>query len=358
MYFVGVDLTSAFSSAPRAIDVALLDSTLACRFLQVQWPRPSEVSGRNSALLRTMIASRVQGDQIWAIDGPQGLASPGMRLRHCERLLGTPGKTPDTLPPATSSGAPFGDYIRSSVDLFAALLANVPPPRLAGYDGTGLAEATLYEVFPGSEWTVLAGRRLRNKETKAGRLERRSLLAALGLCGLPAVPTADENDAAVAAYLAWRTRFQEEGVTLVGHQPRAMAGELREGYILHATEGGLAFEELAETQADADHAGSPLPVEGDWSSREAIVLKLTDYGLVHGSCLENQWMRPGEDYSCRSLAPDVALSFKLVHAKTFSGGRGWRAEPSVKNLLTALGYATPPTLGEANAVVLRISMIS
>ena len=75
----------------------------------------------------------------------------------CEAELGTPGRTPDVLPAADSS-APFQGYIRSSVDLFARLMNNRKVGfRLGGAGGLRFSEATLFEVFPGAEWTVLAG---------------------------------------------------------------------------------------------------------------------------------------------------------------------------------------------------------
>ena len=134
MLFVGIDLTSAFSQQPRAIDIALLDDHLNCRFVRAIWPQTASVTNRDTVVLRRMLSVPIGNEpkQVWAIDGPQGLASAGQTMRHCERVLGTPGHTPDMLPPLAPGSRPFGDYIRSSVDLFAALLSGQPALQLAG----------------------------------------------------------------------------------------------------------------------------------------------------------------------------------------------------------------------------------
>jgi hypothetical protein len=356
MLFVGVDLTSAFAKSPRANDVAVLDDNLNCRLAQAEWPDAACVVARNPSALRKMIAEAVGSadEQVWAIDGPQGLSSTGQTMRHCERILGTPGRTPEGLPPAQPGGRPFGDYIRSSIDLFAALAASQPALVMAGNIGS----ATLFEVFPGAEWRVLGGKTLPKKTSAAGRTTRRALLSALGIQGVPALPTADENDALVAAYLVWCTRHAASKVVLRGSPPSVSGGEVREGYILHFDSGAAVDRgqlELPEAQARP----VDVPVESedeDWGSSEGLVLKLIDYGVVHGSCPENGWLQSGETYTCRTLAPDPVEQFRLTHSPTFSGGRGWKLDPSAKQLLTKLGYATPSHLGESNAVTLRIQL--
>jgi hypothetical protein len=365
MLFVGVDLTSAFARRPRAIDIAILDDDLNCRFTQAAWPDPALVTGRDSVTLRRMLSTPIgdEASQVWAIDGPQGLAAAGQKMRHCERVLGTPGKTPDVLPVAAPGGRPFGDYIRSSVDFFAALLASQPALQLAGLGGTNVINATLYEIFPGSEWTVLAGRRLPHKTSSAGRATRRTLMSGLGIRGLPTLPTADENDALVGAYLAWCTRHAPGVIDLQGLAPIHSGGELREGYILHATKAleSRAVMPVDTTQAEerdlAPESAHAEATQDDWPSCECLVLKLTDYGLVHGTCPENRWLDVGVDYTCETIAPDAPERFRLTHALTFAGGRGWTAEPKIKALLTKLGYSTPLHLGEHNAVTLRVKLM-
>ncbi|HET7788008.1 MAG TPA: DUF429 domain-containing protein [Myxococcales bacterium] len=238
MRFVGVDLTSAFSKKPRAIDIAILDDTLNVKFAKMRWPAPADVRGRNIPAFQAALRAAVpepHDDVVWAIDGPQGLALDGHPMRTCERQLGTPGRTPHALPDHAST-APFQGYIRSSIDLFATMLAIAFKLDLAGDAGVALKDATLYEVFPGAEWAVLAGARLSSKTSQAGRTERRQLFEHLAVQGLSALPTADENDALVGAYLAWCTRHRLAHATLTGSAPvRAAAVDLREGYILHAT---------------------------------------------------------------------------------------------------------------------------
>ena len=116
MRFVGVDLTSAFSAAPRPVDVAVLDDGLCCSFHRAVWPDAEAVIAREPEALWRMIAGCLSGSgeqQVWAIDGPQGLASSGASVRQCEIHLATPGRTPDSLP-AIDSAVPFHAYIRST----------------------------------------------------------------------------------------------------------------------------------------------------------------------------------------------------------------------------------------------------
>jgi hypothetical protein len=357
MKFVGIDLTSAFARKPRAIDVAILDEDRNCRFVRAQWPSPEKVTGRDPVALGKMLSVPIDSEagQVWAIDGPQGLAAVGQKTRHCERVLGTPGHSPDMLPPAVSGRRPFGDYIRSSVDLFAALLARRPVPQLAGLGSTTLANASLYEIFPGSDWIALAGRRLPKKNTVAGRISRRALLSRLGIQGLPKTPTADENDAAVGAYLAWCTRHAPDAVCLRGLPPVYSEGELREGYILHAAGGSKAIA-MPDDYTSFDATPDPAHTE-DWASSESLTLKLIDYGLVHGSCPENSWMQPGSDYSCEGIGPNSSEGFQLTHSASFSGGRGWRSEPTVKELLRRLGYPVEQALSKQDPVTLRLKLL-
>jgi hypothetical protein len=365
MHFIGIDLTSAYTASPRAIDVAVLDDSLHCELSTVAWPAAAQVVARDATALRAIFAPALRGrDAIWAVDGPQGLARPGASLRDSERSLGTPGRTPDLLP-ATTGGGPFQDYIRSSVDLFAGLLASSPTLRLAGNAGAVLADATLYEAFPGAEWSVLAARRLPKKGSHHGRDARRRLLARLGISGLPALPTADQNDALICAYLAWCTRRLPAHVKLVGAAPFAANGELREGFILHATQG-----QRLELENDEAEPGDALPAAGDsggtegvassaseWSDDDTLRLRLSDYGVVHGKLPENAWLQPGVDYDFETVFPHPVVRFRLEHAPTFTGGLGWRAVPKVKPLLKSLGLIVPAHLSGSDSVTLRLRRI-
>jgi hypothetical protein len=361
MKFVGIDLTSAFSASLRPIDIAVLDDQLSVTFFTVKWPRAEAVIGRDPSFLTQMLLAQVplgpSERMVLAVDGPQGLATVGNKMRACERILGTPGRTPSNLPPAEESGAPFQGYIRSSIDLFAGLVGVASPWPLAGLNGVGNVEAGLWEVFPGAEWVVLAKQRLPLKTTVAGRQARRSLFELLGVAfPTPSLPTADENDALVGAYLAWRVHRTPSAVELVGSAPSVSDGEIREGFILHAgpiSGIGLPLLELPATQGTSV-ADRDLEAANDWNDDHGSLLKLTDYGLVQGTVPENAWLVPGQNYTLETLPPHAPLRFQLVHSPTFSGGRGWRADPTVRNVLVQLGLPTPTHLDRQNAVTLRV----
>jgi hypothetical protein len=364
MKFVGIDLTSAFSESPRAIDVAVLDDRLNARFFAVAWPDADSVICRDASFLLQALLVHIPvkpGERmVIAIDGPQGLATCGNTMRACERTLGTPGRTPSTLPPAEESGVPFQGYIRSSIDLFAGLLRTDPPRTLAGLNGVGNLEADLWEVFPGAEWVVLAKRQLPLKTTASGRAARRALFEALQVAfPTPAIPSADQNDALVGAYLASCVHNRSSAVELVGVVPHTADGEVREGFILHA---GSALG------VDLPVTGSPVArgktvaygesdAASDWNGDNALRLMLTDYGVVHGTEPENAWLVPGQNYTVETVPPHAPLRMQLVHAATFSGGRGWRAVPTTRNVLAQLGHPVPQHLTRQSAVTLRVVVV-
>lgn len=160
---------------------------------------------------------------VVAIDGPQGLAKNGAKLRECERLLGAPGKTPDHLP--VPDGTPFAGFIRGSVELFRELVKRLPLVQ-----DPGDISSRLIEVYPGAAWPVLAGERLRKKTTKEGRRLRKQTLQARGVRFPSGLPTHDELDAALAGYIAWR--FTRGEAVCEGSRPFYDGGFLREGYIV------------------------------------------------------------------------------------------------------------------------------
>jgi hypothetical protein len=166
-------------------------------------------------------------------DGPQGLANSGNSLRVCERLSNCVGKTPDVRPVKTADLANFAGLICSSLDFFAALakagMAISPPGFIGGVS----------EVYPGHIWQVLANSPplpfLPNKKTIGGQLVRKRILEALGVTGLPELPTHDENDACVAALLAAAADGAVPGLTAKGIGVRLTIepnGTLREGQMV------------------------------------------------------------------------------------------------------------------------------
>ena len=209
-------------------------------------------------------------------------------MRASERILGTPGRTPSTLPPAEETGAPFQGYIRSSIDLFAGLVSAELSWPLAGLNGVGKVEAGLWEVFLGAEWAVLAKRRLPLKTTIAGRQARRKLFDALQVTfPSQALPTADQNDALIGAYLAWCVHNRVSSVELVGVAPHAANGEIREGFILHAgrTLGINLPATDSAVEPDASASERTPEIANDWNDDQALLLMVTDYGLVHAQNL-------------------------------------------------------------------------
>ena len=223
--YIGADLTDRYSTACRSIDVCGLwsdeSNKLAADFWVWQW------DAGPGALDVSVVSSEIKAARAVTLDGPQGLATIGQNLRACERQSAAVGKTGDTLPPLTR---PFGGFIRSSLDFSAALRQTgieISPTRFLG----GVSE-----VYPGHIWTILSGRRaLPNKLTEQGRIGRRNILEALGVVGLPPIPTHDQNDACVAALLAAAADYKVPGlnVNAIG-VPLSIDsdGTLREGFMV------------------------------------------------------------------------------------------------------------------------------
>jgi hypothetical protein len=166
---------------------------------------------------------------------------------------------------------PFAGFICSSLDIFAALRragTNISPLRFLG----GVSE-----VYPGHIWTILAGRRvLPKKSTGEGRLARKHILEALGVSGLPELPTHDQNDACIAAVLAAAADGAVPGITPTGIGSLLFAGAdgtLREGLMVipevTARTGELISEALGKTPlidiaaSDADAVASLDPSTAD-----------------------------------------------------------------------------------------------
>ncbi len=220
---IGLDLTDPYTANPRDVDVAIVDAAGQCDFRLLPCPTASTSV---TAWLSSVTGSPSSGDLL-VIDGPLGLAASGAPMRECERLLGTPGKTPDTLPVPGSK--PFAGYVRGSVELAQALVAAGWKP--AGPDGVAATAATMLESFPGGTWTLLAGARMPHKATAAGIAARRRLLSQMGLTFARTPRTHDELDAALCAWLGWTLR-RDPRVTTVGQPCSQASGCLREGVIL------------------------------------------------------------------------------------------------------------------------------
>lgn len=224
--FLGIDLSYTRPSAR-----AVLNQGLHCTF--DDWPY-------NEAGLGILPTGVDPLHCVVAIDGPQGLAGqPGQSMRACERQLGTPGKSPYAGP---VEGRLFAEYVRSSVRLFYSLHKS-GRFHLRGLSGPlGQSHANLIEVYPGAAWPELAEkhlghRKLDKKQRRAGRRQRYDLLMEEGLrfhrsYDQERLPTHDDLDAAIAAYIA--CLFSKGKARAIGESPSEDAGSsvLREGFIV------------------------------------------------------------------------------------------------------------------------------
>lgn len=227
---MGWDLSDPFSRRPRPVDVAVVDSRERVHFEERYWPRVE----RGGVLEAEALAAGfpLGSEDVVVVDGPQALARSGAQVREAERMLRAPGRTPDVLP---EPGRPFCGFVRGSVLLFAAL-RGLGGLKLLDVDTPDLGEARLFEAFPGATWRRLAVEKLAKKDSPTGRTRRRELLEDAGL-RFPAgeLPTHDQLDAALCAWLGWLTRTRPERVHAVG-TPLWVDSEdrLREGRILDA----------------------------------------------------------------------------------------------------------------------------
>jgi hypothetical protein len=222
--YLGIDLSDRYAKNRRPNDVCGLTSVgcdkLSARFWLWEWPEPERW------LDVSEIAKEIRAAKSTMIDGPQALASTGNILRVCERACGAAGKTPDILPPL---GKPFAGFVRSSVELFSAFAAvefSVSPSQFMG----GISE-----VYPGDIWHRLVGRTIPKKSTHEGRRARKLILQALGVIGLPDLPSHDQNDACISALMAAAADGKVGGMCVRGiGSPlvRDPDGTLREGPIV------------------------------------------------------------------------------------------------------------------------------
>ncbi|HEX6202321.1 MAG TPA: hypothetical protein VF100_04895, partial [Thermoanaerobaculia bacterium] len=82
----------------------------------------------------------------------------------------------------------------------------------------------------------------------------------------------------------------------------------------------------------------------------------TDFGIVHGTEPENAWLRSGESYRLATRSPHPRRVFELTHSATFSGGRGWRCNPTVNRLLRDLGITVADFLRRDNRVTVPVEI--
>jgi hypothetical protein len=178
-------------------------------------PKPLDVA---------VIANELAQARVSMMDGPQALATKGNTLRLCEKQSAAVGKTPGARPALSK---PFGGFLCSSLDLFNAL--NSAGTRISPLGFIG----GVSEVYPGHIWNILANPRvLPRKSIPAGRAVRKRILEALGVVGLPVLPTHDQNDACVAALMAAAADDKVPGVGVASIGSGLLVdidGTLREG---------------------------------------------------------------------------------------------------------------------------------
>ena len=238
-FVIGLDLADPYAAKKRRCDVAVVDPDLHCTF--DDWVFDEAGSG--------IVPTRALGRSfILAIDGPQGLAGErDATMRQSERLVNAPGHTPYAFP---DDGRPYAGLITASVKLFYRLATSGSRFRLLGLDGIPPSDANLMEVFPGAAWREVAERPLPAKRTQQGRSARYELLQRLGLTfDDDGLPTDDQLDAAMAAWVAHR--FDFEDVRIEGQAPELddEAGVIREGYIVQPAAAAPLAAGDAETVA-------------------------------------------------------------------------------------------------------------
>lgn len=223
-----MDLTDPYAKRTRPSTRAILTPDLSCTF--DEWKYNESGTGLIPMVHNT--------HSVLAIDGCQGLAgNPERTMRACEMELGTAGKSAYEFPLA---GRPYAGFVRGSVKLFYALHSS-GDFRLYGVLGIGRSQANLIEIYPGAAWRILNSRQWPPKKTTiCGIRVRLGLLIRYGLT-FPALrpdtlPTHDELDAAVAAYIAY---LFVNGQTMDFGEPPFEDIEdkvMREGFIVQPSE--------------------------------------------------------------------------------------------------------------------------
>jgi hypothetical protein len=221
--FIGIDLTDPFAKRRRECTRAILRADFSCTFDEWEYTRTG------SGLVPAQLA---RSPYFIAIDGPQGLAgTPGAKMRICERQLRTAGKSSYTF---SLTGQPYAGFVRGSVELFRSLCIT---PGLFLYGLAPDSKANLVEVYPGAAWTALTEQSLKNKHLPEGRRACYDLMVRLGITFTPKysiemLPTHDELDATLAAYIAYL--FGSGRIKRYGEEPFEDTDLkiLREGFIV------------------------------------------------------------------------------------------------------------------------------
>ena len=285
------------------------------------------------------------------LDGPQGLARVGCRIRTSERSLAAAGKTGDRRPPLSQ---PYGGFVASSLDLFAAFHA-------AGLFDPSSQHHQLQEVYPAAIWTRLA-RGLPNKRRRDGRQARVAILRTLGVA-VPDAPNHDELDACAAALLAAAADGHIQGlrVAAVG-DPVCWDNDaacLREGQILIPEVDAAVFTKLQSVVAPwiaapekrtlraVRSASTALRGAGELSvvarpsldgatredravSSSSCWRRSSSRGAQHSARIRPQWMSFSDTRSTRRLTDRCCSSWRQGQGRSRSihSGRS-RSTPSL-----------------------------
>ena len=181
--YLGVDITDRYADSCREMDVCGLeigDSGLIPHFWTWSW-------GASELLDVTALLPEISCAKAVMLDGPQGLARVGSRIRASERSLAAAGKTGDT--------AAVVPAIRRFCRVFSRSVHGIPRRR-----AISSPHLQLQEVYPAAICTRLA-RGLPSKRRRKGRQARVAILRTLGVA-VPDAPNHDELDACAAALLA------------------------------------------------------------------------------------------------------------------------------------------------------------
>ncbi len=218
-YFIGVDLTDLNAASRRPCEVAVIDPALRCSFHRWDYDEEGASIVPEAALGKPF---------VMAVGGPQGLAADA-NARVSEGLVNASPRSTYQLP---TDDRPCAGFMTGSAKLFYKLATGGSRFRLLGLNDIPSDEANLIEVFPCAAWRELADDPLSPNRSVKGRRRRADLLQAQGVILPSELPTDDQLDAAIAAWLAHC--FDNDVVKLEGDAPTIdrEAGVIRGGYIV------------------------------------------------------------------------------------------------------------------------------